>query len=285
MLEALPGQVQLNDKPRFELRQLASGETQIRATHGHTMSLAALPHADAHADANHATDEYSGSSRTGTDLSTRSLARRSAGAEEASLRESSANSATSASWGDARSRDEDGSTRGTRLEDHAFHSRVEIQRRMAEGWAEKDARSFEILCNFRRPLARALRAGDSRLAASTYAVTSALARALELLSARASRGPRGKRLCAPLLYRNLYGERGLLQDDPAWMSLSTPDQNGFRGLTSSSIVRAFCKPTSLVKGGFVVTSKDQGGVKGRQVAGWEPAPTSSEPPRRLLHWP
>ena len=205
----------------------------------------------------------------GADLSESSLGSGGGGSLRASPRRSlqRTSAAGAASESSLSSRLESGSLESCRIsshleeyatpDDYARNSVGEIERRVAEGWSAEDARAFEVLCNFRGPLARALRAGDGRFGASTYAIIDALARASAVQ--RTAGG------AVPHLYRNLHGERSLIADDPAWMNIEHADLCGFRGLTSSSIVRAFCKATSLQRGGYVVTLKDETGKKGKHL--------------------
>ena len=48
---------------------------------------------------------------------------------------------------------------------------------------------------------------------------------------------KGTREVAPPLYRNLYGDGGLIEFDHAWAKLEEADATGFRGLVSTSTVR------------------------------------------------
>ena len=76
-----------------------------------------------------------------------------------------------------------------------------------------------------KPMARALREGDSCYAATTYAFC-------ELVFSMRGNGGR----MPPLTYGSLDH---LLESEPAWELIETPDKEGFCGLTSLSVTNAF----------------------------------------------
>lgn len=104
--------------------------------------------------------------------------------------------------------------------------------------------AYTLLITCRDALARALRECDPCYAASTYALCDAL------FSQRAAHSRGAALATPPLLYRHRSGSGGLAQDDPAWSRLEEPDATGFRGLTSSALVRAYCSPSNFAVDGF-----------------------------------
>ena len=106
------------------------------------------------------------------------------------------------------------------VEQHfASRFQLSIDVRAAEGWACEAAEAYTWLSSVevRGPMARALKRYDGRYAASTYALTAALAS-----RAGVGTGPPGG-----MTYRNLHGKGGLVEEDEAWAKLLVPDANGF----------------------------------------------------------
>ncbi|KAJ1433195.1 hypothetical protein B484DRAFT_429616 [Ochromonadaceae sp. CCMP2298] len=109
-------------------------------------------------------------------------------------------------------------------------------------WSYKEASTLNLLLVPRKEIARALRDGDPRYAASTYAICKVLA------SKCAEQERVG--LQPPTVYRALLGDHSLSYDDPAWNQLEIPDSTGFRGLCSLSIVRAGANIRAFSPGGM-----------------------------------
>ena len=141
----------------------------------------------------------------------------------------------------------------------------EISQKIAKlvqaGWPAEDAKAFELLASMRQPIAKALRSEDPRFSASTYKMC-------RVLSEAERRQKDSSAPVAPPLYRNFEGTSGLIEDDPAWINILKADLYGFRGLTSSSMVRAFCKKSSCKgateedpRSGFAVSVRGDGGKK------------------------
>jgi hypothetical protein len=113
-----------------------------------------------------------------------------------------------------------------------------------ENWSFGAAEAYTWLSSIeaRSPMARALREGSPEFAAATYALCSSL-------TGRSASPPSHGQ---PSAYRNLYGRGGLVESDPNWERLETPDRYGFRGLTSTALVRAMHKARYFDERGFLV---------------------------------
>lgn len=106
-----------------------------------------------------------------------------------------------------------------------------IRRRVdQEGWSLGAATTYTWLSavSARNPMARAMLERSAEYATATYALYSSLARC-----------PPRPPSCdgEPSAYRNLTGLGSLVESDPAWARLETPDNYGFCGLTSAALVR------------------------------------------------
>lgn len=112
------------------------------------------------------------------------------------------------------------------------------------GWSFDAAEAYTWLSSIeaRSPMARALREGSPTFAAATYALCSSLA----------GRSPCAPSDGRPYAYRNLHGRGGLVESDPHWERLETPDRYGFRGLTSSALVRPVYEARYFDERGFLV---------------------------------
>ena len=132
-----------------------------------------------------------------------------------------------------------------------------IRKRMKEGWAQADAEAYTWLSSLesRNPMARAVRESKSDYAVATYALCSTLA-------SRPTIEPPADG--QPVAYRNLQGQGGLIESDPLWKNLEFPDSYGFRGITSSALVRPMMLPRYFDEGGFKpqVGKGPNGGING-----------------------
>ena len=72
-----------------------------------------------------------------------------------------------------------------------------------------------------------MREGRKDYVCSTYALSEALSSEYDLQK---------KLALPPSLYKNLEGKFGLASDDSQWSSIRTPDEAGFRGLLSETLV-------------------------------------------------
>ena len=98
-----------------------------------------------------------------------------------------------------------------------------------------------LLASVPQPLAQAMREEQPRYAASTYALCEAVQYGIGLQRKKQrapGAGTVGNANHVPKLYKNLEGEGGLVEGDPAWERLERADHTGFRGLTSYTFVRA-----------------------------------------------
>ena len=100
-------------------------------------------------------------------------------------------------------------------------------------------------------MARALREKSTRFAASTYALSEALykaARQQQQRAARSAHHPNPESLThtaegsidmsvPQMLYWHRTGSFSLQESDPQWEFLDMADETGFRGLTSTAIVK------------------------------------------------
>lgn len=130
-------------------------------------------------------------------------------------------------------------------DDHAAKFAGSITMRTDQrGWSYGAAEAYTWLSSVeaRNPMARALREGSSEFAAATYALCSSL-------EGRFTSPPSHGN---PYAYRNLHGRGSLVESDPGWERLETPDRYGFRGLTSTALVRPMHEARYFDERGFLV---------------------------------
>ena len=133
----------------------------------------------------------------------------------------------------------------------------DIDERVQYDFSQEDAEAFTLITNKRKPIARALRKGEQTFAASLYKVVDVLQKQLEKQQtnpspavANALVDVNGEKV-APPCYRHLHGKAGLVQTDERWADLEKFDSNLFRGITSSAVTEAWCKPECFTEGGYV----------------------------------
>ena len=116
-----------------------------------------------------------------------------------------------------------------------------IDEQLRRGWTQKNAEIFLLLGSASNAISRSIRDRDSRYAASAYAVCGALY--------AASRADVQKKV-PPMMYRHRRGPFSVSEDEPAWDSLDKPDELGFRGVTSSSLVMVDNIPLCFSEQGY-----------------------------------
>lgn len=114
---------------------------------------------------------------------------------------------------------------------------------VARGWPRARAETYELLRSCANALGRALRERDPCYAASTYAICDAL------FSQQASLENKD---LPPRLYAHQRGRHSLVEKEPAWEGLETPDGTGFRGLTSAALVLVGRNPQRFTEEGYAV---------------------------------
>jgi hypothetical protein len=114
-----------------------------------------------------------------------------------------------------------------------------IKDKIELGWGEAEAKIYSMLFSRKGPIARALRDGDDRYAASTYAMCNAIFKQQQVASLR-GKDP---------MYTHLTGLAGLSTSEPKWDSLTDADRTGFRGLTSSAVTSADNDPVRFTVDG------------------------------------
>jgi len=111
-----------------------------------------------------------------------------------------------------------------------------------QGWAKEPAETFRVLEVFgKAAISRALKQHDSRFAASSFAMVSALIARKRQNDSEREHTAQGTAVTSPKLYINLMGERGLTALDPSWLNIERPDNTGFRGLTCHALITADCR--------------------------------------------
>ena len=127
---------------------------------------------------------------------------------------------------------------------------TQIEVCIAAGWHPEHAAAVWLLQSRIRALSRALRERDGRYACSLYTLTRALTTAAA-----------GQPAAAPLLFVNLSGKFGLVANDDQWQRLEVADRFGFRGLSSTAMVKASRSTLSfaVVRDGAEVSGGDGGG--------------------------
>ena len=182
--------------------------------------------------------------------------------------------------------DEEGSAENDELdplEDVISSNLQQIEALVAAGWQRDEAEGVIVILEtiperISECLDQAIallrdgkphRDGEASLAASTYLLCNAL-----FAAAKRQQQRLGDAL-PPALYMNLGVEledeeavdeeerqasMGLLDDDPYWKNLDTPDQNGFAGLTSTAPVgEAYCSPLNFTEEGYSARYYDVSG--------------------------
>jgi hypothetical protein len=107
-----------------------------------------------------------------------------------------------------------------------------IQGMQKVGWGEDTAKMFQAL-SWPRPrlaIGRGLRTGDNSFSACTYTICAAMYQEAERQCTSGMK--------APKLYRHLHGRFSLSSLDPSWGTIQQADMAGFRGLTSTVLVKA-----------------------------------------------
>lgn len=126
-----------------------------------------------------------------------------------------------------------------------------IQESVASGMEREHAETYHALQSVKGALGAAMREGRKDFACSTYALCDALhatfrkqqqdwqqKQAVRAAVEGDSDGPFADSVLPPLLYTNLEGKYGLQEGDARWRNLRAPDEAGFRGLLSETLVRA-----------------------------------------------
>jgi len=111
-------------------------------------------------------------------------------------------------------------------------------------WRQQDAETFCVLAACRLPFGRALKQRDPCYAASTYAMCDAL------FAYRVGGDATPKRLYCHIRGSADQGALGLWECDSSWDGLETPNEDGFRGLTCSSVVLGFRGKDFFTRQGF-----------------------------------
>jgi hypothetical protein len=132
----------------------------------------------------------------------------------------------------------------------------QIEACVTTGWPDRHAAAYWLLQARIPALSRALRDRDPCYAASLHTLTEVLVGAAHRQGG-----------VAPALYCNLRGKLSLCVNDEQWMRLEVPDHTGFRGCSSSALVRASCCAECFTSDGFAarvtktLTGKFEGGRK------------------------
>ena len=106
-----------------------------------------------------------------------------------------------------------------------------------EGWGEEEAILVQLLRRRATPLSRCLEAGESNYAASLHALCRALYNAAR--RQQQERIQSGRSL--PIMYKHLTGQYSLTDGYSAWKDIASPDQYGFRGITSTCPTEVNCE--------------------------------------------
>jgi len=126
-----------------------------------------------------------------------------------------------------------------------------IQESVASGMEREHAETYHALQSVKGALGAAMREGRKDFACSAYALCDALHATFrkqqqdwqQKQAVRAAvegdfDGPPAASGLPPPLYTNLEGKYGLQEGDVRWRNLRAPDEAGFRGLLSETLVRA-----------------------------------------------
>jgi len=132
-----------------------------------------------------------------------------------------------------------------------------IQESVASGMEREHAETYHALQSVKGALGAAMREGRRDFARSTYALCDALHATFrkqqqDRRQKRDSDGPPAASVLPPLLYTNLEGKYGLQEGDARWRNLRAPDEAGFRGLLSETLVRANDRVDCFDKEGYRV---------------------------------
>ena len=138
-----------------------------------------------------------------------------------------------------------------------------IQESVASGMEREHAETYHALQSVKGALGAAMREGRKDFACSTYALCDALhatfrkqqqdwqqKQAVRAAVEGDSDGPFADSVLPPLLYTNLEGKYGLQEGDARWRNLRAPDEAGFRGLLSETLVRANDRVDCFDKEGY-----------------------------------
>ena len=121
-------------------------------------------------------------------------------------------------------------------------------------WVREDAEAFVLLSLHVPALSLALRSGEKDFAASTHRLVDAIVANRTAKARGSSWGPPllGPPHAAvpPPLYRNLKGLKSLVDDDPQWEDIETPDSNGFVGFLCSAVTTGTASDNNFEEGGF-----------------------------------
>lgn len=153
-----------------------------------------------------------------------------------------------------------GRTVARTLEEATRLVRARVDAYVAGGWPAEQAEALGALQQVAAAIGRAMREEDSCYAASTHTFRELL------LSAPALVAPG---VCPPRMFINLSGAHGLLASDPYWSTLLLPDDTGFRGLATSTVVRASCDPATFSDLGYVAWSEGEYITVDSDVVGFE----------------
>ena len=110
-----------------------------------------------------------------------------------------------------------------------------IQESVASGMEREHAETYHALQSVKGALGAAMREGRKDFACSTYALCDALHATFRK---QQQDWQQNQAVLPPLLYTNLEGKYGLQEGDARWRNLRAPDEAGFRGLLSETLVRA-----------------------------------------------